>query len=224
MLYSLLAVTPALARRRHPDLEDAFAGFALAALATATGLLFGGPAMVCAWAAESVVMVALTERLLRRSGTRRIRLIVTSGAYLALAVAKTAGLTLSASDHLERIGHGSAAGAIALGAVTVAGVVYCYGVRFGKARELQLLWLVPALALGYLPVWSLGAEAAVCAYAGLASALFAYRRSPWMVAWLDDRLAVVTASGYWAAGLAVSVAAAAPLRPIAEGGSASATA
>src|SRR6478609_1395495 len=63
-LYALLAVTPLLLRRRHADVTDLLAGFGLAALATATGLLLGGPGMVCGWAAESVVMIGVSERLL----------------------------------------------------------------------------------------------------------------------------------------------------------------
>ena len=215
--YGLLAVSPALLRRRHADLEDVLAGFGLAALATATGLLFGGPGMVCAWAAESVVMVALAERLLRRRSTRRLRLIAASGVYLALAVAETIILTANSTGHLERIGHGSTDGAIALVAVTIAGSVYCYGVRFGTARDLRLLWLVPALALGYLPVWSLDAQWAVCAYAALSTAMFVFRRSPWMVTWLDDQVAVLVAACYWSAGLAVSAASAAQVEAIARG-------
>jgi len=73
-LYALLAVTPLLLRRRHADVTDLLAGFGLAALATATGLLLDGPGMVCGWAAESAVMIGVSERLLTRHGTRRLRL------------------------------------------------------------------------------------------------------------------------------------------------------
>jgi hypothetical protein len=217
LAYGLLAVTPALARRRHADLEDVLAAFGLSTLATATGLLTGGPGQVCAWAAESVVLVALAERLLRRSGTRRIRLVIASGAYLTLAVVATGALTTTDSTQLQHIGGGSTDGAIALVAVTIAGIVYCYGTRFATQRELQALWLVPAGALGYLTVWALEPEAAVCAYAGLSAAVFAYRRSSWMVAWLDDQVAVLVAACYWSAGLAVSAFSAAPLEAIGQG-------
>ena len=99
-LYALLAVTPLLLRRRHADLTDLLAGFGLAALATATGLLLGGPGMVCGWAAESVVMIAVSERLLRRHGSRRLRLTVASGGYLLLAAFQTLLITAPTEVHL----------------------------------------------------------------------------------------------------------------------------
>lgn len=216
-LYALLAVTPLLLRRRHADLTDLLAGFGLAALATATGLLLGGPGMVCGWAAESVVMIAVSERLLRRHGSRRLRLTVASGVYLVLAAVQTLMITAPTEVHLSSVGAGSTGGSVALGAVTLAGIVFCFGLRVFAVRELRFVWLLPAAALGYLPVWALAGQWAVIAYAALAAALFGYRRSPWMVAWLDDQVSVLVATGYWAAGLAVSVAVAAPLSAIDHG-------
>ena len=216
-LYALLAVTPLLLRRRHADLTDLLAGFGLAALATATGLLLGGPGMVCGWAAESVVMIAVSERLLRRHGTRRLRLTVASGVYLLLAAFQTLMITAPTEVHLASVGAGSTGGSVALGAVTLAGIVFCFGLRVFAVRELRFVWLLPAAALGYLPVWALGGQWAVIAYAALAAALFGYRRSPWMVAWLDDQVSVLVATGYWVAGLAVSAAVAAPLSAIDHG-------
>jgi uncharacterized membrane protein len=216
-LYALLAVTPLLLRRRHADVTDLLAGFGLAALATATGLLLGGPGMVCGWAAESVVMIAVSERLLRRHGTRRLRLTVASGVYLLLAAFQTLMITAPTAVHLASVGAGSTGGSVALGAVTLAGIVFCFGLRVFAVRELRFVWLLPASALGYLPVWALGGQWAVIAYAALAAALFGYRRSRWMVAWLDDQVSVVVATSYWVAGLGVSAAVAAPLSAIDHG-------
>ena len=176
-LYALLAVTPLLLRRRHADLTDLLAGFGLAALATATGLLLGGPGMVCGWAAESVVLIAVSERLLRRHGSRRLRLTVASGVYLLLAAFQTLMITAPTEVHLASVGAGSTGGSVALGAVTLAGIVFCFGLRVFAVRELRFVWLLPAAALGYLPVWALGGQWAVIAYAALAAALFGYRRS-----------------------------------------------
>jgi uncharacterized membrane protein len=216
-LYTLLAMTPLLLRRRHADVTDLLAGFALAALATATGLLLGGPGMVCGWAAESAVMIAVSERLLRRHGTRRLRLTVASGVYLLLAAVQTLLITAPTEAHLASVGAGSAGGSVALGAVTLAGIVFCFGLRVFAVRELRFVWLLPAAALGYLPLWALGGQWAVIAYAALAAALFGYRRSPWMVAWLDDQVSVLVATSYWVAGLGVCAAVVAPLSTIDHG-------
>ncbi|HZI34926.1 MAG TPA: DUF2339 domain-containing protein [Gaiellales bacterium] len=216
-LYALLAVTPLLLRRRHADVTDLLAGFGLAALATATGLLLGGPGMVCGWAAESVVMIGVSERLLIRHGTRRLRLTIASGVYLLLAAFQTLLITAPTEVHLASVGAGSAGGSVALGAVTLAGIVFCFGLRVFAVRELRFVSLLPATALGYLPVWALGGQWAVIAYAALAAALFGYRRSPWMVAWLDDQVSVFVATSYWLAGLGVSAAVAAPLSAIDHG-------
>ena len=216
-LYALLAVTPLLLRRRHADVTDLLAGFGLAALATATGLLLGGPGMVCGWAAESVVMIGVSERLLTRHGTRRLRLTIASGVYLLLAAVQTLMITAPTEVHLTSVGAGSTGGSVALGAVTLAGIVFCFGLRVFAVRELRFVWLLPAAALGYLPVWALAGQWAVIAYAALAAALFGYRRSPWMVAWLDDQVSVLVATSYWVAGLGVSAAVAAPLSAIDHG-------
>lgn len=216
-VYAALAAAPAMIGRRHPDLEDVLGGFALAGLATATGLLVGGPGMVCAWAAESAILVAVSERLLRRSGTRRARMMLAAGAYLALAAAKAAALTWPSDEHLTRVGAGSHDGSIALFAVLLAGVAYCYGIRFVQRPERVAVWAVPAVALGYLPLWALPAPWAVCAYAILAAALFGYRRLPWTAGWFDDSAAVLIAIGYWVAGVTVAAASAAPLRDITAG-------
>jgi uncharacterized membrane protein len=216
-LYALLAVTPLLLRRRHADVTDLLAGFGLAALATATGLLLDGPGMVCGWAAESAVMIGVSERLLTRHGTRRLRLTIASGVYLLLAAVQTLMITAPTEVHLASVGAGSTGGSVALGAVTLAGIVFCFGLRVFAVRELRFVWLLPAAALGYLPVWALGGQWAVIAYAALAAALFGYRRSPWMVAWLDDQVSVFVATSYWAAGLGVSAAVAAPLSAIDHG-------
>jgi uncharacterized membrane protein len=216
-LYALLAVTPLLLRRRHADLTDLLAGFGLAALATATGLLLGGSGMVCGWAAESIVLIAVSERLLRRHGTRRLRLTIASAGYLLLAAGQTVLITAPTEVHLVSVGAGSTGGSVALGAVTLAGIVFCFGIRVFAVRELRLVWLLPAAALGYLPVWALGGQWAVIAYAALAAALFGYRRSPWMATWLDDQISVLIATAYWVAGLGVSAAVAAPLSAIDHG-------
>ncbi|HEV8451357.1 MAG TPA: DUF2339 domain-containing protein [Gaiellales bacterium] len=216
-LYALLAVTPLLLRRRHADLTDLLAGFGLAALATATGLLLGGPGMVCGWAAESVVMIGVSERLLRRHGRRRLRLTVASGGYLLLAAGQTVLITAPTEVHLASVGAGSTGGSVALGAVTLAGIVFCFGIRVFAVRELRLMWLLPAAALGYLPVWALAGQWAVIAYAALAAALFGYRRTPWMATWLDDQVSVLIATAYWFAGLSVAAAVAAPLSAIDHG-------
>ena len=216
-LYALLAVTPLLLRRRHADVTDLLAGFGLAALATATGLLLGGPGMVCGWAAESVVMIAVSERLLRRHGSRRLRLTVASGVYLLLAAGQTVLITAPTEAHLASVGAGSTGGSVALGAVTLAGIVFCFGLRVFAVRELRVVWLLPAAALGYLPVWALGGQWAVIAYAALAAALFGYRRSPWMVEWFDDQVSVLAATSYWVAGLGVCAAVVAPLSAIDHG-------
>jgi uncharacterized membrane protein len=173
--------------------------------------------MVCGWAAESAVMIGVSERLLTRHGTRRLRLTIASGVYLLLAAVQTLMITAPTEVHLASVGAGSTGGSVALGAVTLAGIVFCFGLRVFAVRELRFVWLLPAAALGYLPVWALGGQWAVIAYAALAAALFGYRRSPWMVAWLDDQVSVFVATSYWAAGLGVSAAVAAPLSAIDHG-------
>ena len=82
-------------------------GVRATAAATATGLLAGGPALVCAWAAEAAALVGVAERIARRSGVRRRRLTAAAGAYLALAAIATAIQVLPTPAHLPHLGAGS---------------------------------------------------------------------------------------------------------------------
>ena len=166
-----------------PDLTDLLAGFSLAAVATATGLLTGGHALVCAWAAESVVMIGFGERLSRR-GPRRLRALSAASVYLALAIGRTAFIV--APDQLPRLGGGSTGGVIALAAVAVAGIAVCYGLRHIGRPERVIAWLIPAAAIGYIPAWALPPEWAVVAYAGLAALLLVHRRTRLAMGWLRD--------------------------------------
>ncbi len=218
LAWALLACLPAIVRRPHADLADLLAAFALTAAATATGLLAGGPALVCAWAAESAALVGAAERIARRSGVRRRRLTASAGAYLALAAVATAAQVLPTPEHLPHLGAGSWQGSLALAAVAAAGIVFCFGLRWLERPERDAAWAVPALAIGYLPAWALPAEWAVAAYAALAAALFLYRRSPAMVAWLGDEAAIVIAGGWWLAGASVALAATAPAGELARAG------
>ena len=61
--WGLIALVPFAVRRPHADLTDLLFGFALTCAAIATGLLAGGPALVCAWTAESVMLVLVSERV-----------------------------------------------------------------------------------------------------------------------------------------------------------------
>ena len=56
-VWLLLAFVPAAVRRPHANLADLLAGFGLTSAAIATGLLAGGPGLVCAWTAESAMLV-----------------------------------------------------------------------------------------------------------------------------------------------------------------------
>ena len=210
-LYAALAAVPVLLRRRHSDLTDMLAGFSLAAVATATGLLTGGPALVCAWAAESVVMIAFGERLSRR-GPRRLRALSAAAVYLALAIGRTAFIV--APDQLPRLGGGSTGGVIALAAVAIAGIAVCYGLRHIGRPERVLAWLIPAAAIGYIPAWALPPEWAVVAYAGLTALLLVHRRTRLAMSWLRDEAEIVIAFAYWAIGVAESLAAAAAFSDI----------
>src|SRR6185436_15424203 len=162
-----------------------------------------GPAQVCAWAAEAALLVLAAERIAGRSRTRQIRLTLASGAYLVLATIAALTVVWPTSEHLAHIGAGSWDGSIALAAIALAGIAYCYGTRWVPRPERVALWLLPALAIGYLPVWSLDAEQAVIAYAAIAAALFGYRRSKLMISWLHDDMALVIAAGWWIAGAEV---------------------
>jgi hypothetical protein len=210
-LYAGLAAVPALVGRRHPDLTDLLAGLSLTAVATATGLLTGGPALVCAWAAESVVMIAFGERLSRR-GRRRMRALSAAAVYLALAIGQTA--LIVAPHQLPRLGGGSAGGVIALAAVAIAGVAVCYGVRDIQRPERVAVWLIPAAAIGYIPAWALSPEWAVVAYAGLAALLLVHRRTRLTMSWLRDEVEILCAVAYWGIGVAESLSAAAAFADI----------
>lgn len=210
-LYAGLAAVPVLVGRRHPDLTDLLAGLGLTAIATATGLLTGGPALVCAWAAESVVMIAFGERLSRR-GPRRMRALSAAAVYLALAIGQTA--LIVAPDQLPRLGGGSTAGVIALAAVAIAGVAVCYGVRDIPRPERVAVWLIPAAAIGYIPAWALPPEWAVVAYAGLAALLLVHRRTRLAMGWLRDEAEILCAGAYWGIGVAESLYAAAAFADI----------
>ena len=218
LVWALLACVPALVGRPHADLADLLAAFALAAAATATGLLAGGPALVCAWSAESAVLVGLAERIARRSGVRRRRVTAAASVYLGLASIAAFVLVRPTAEHLPHIGSGSWQGSVALAAVAAAGIAFCFGLRFIELPEREAAWAVPALAIGYLPAWALSPEWAVAAYAGLAAALFLYRRSPAMVAWLGDEAAIVIATGWWLAGAGVALAVTAPARALVQAG------
>ena len=218
LVWALIACVPALVRRPHADLTDLLAAFALAAAATATGLLAGGPALVCAWSAESAALVGLAERIALRSGVRRRRLTAAAGAYLALASIAAYVVVQPTAEHLPHIGAGSWQGSLALAAVAVAGIAFCFGLRFIERPERVAAWAVPALAIGYLPAWALAPEWAVIAYAGLATALFLYRRSPAMVSWLGDEAAIVIATGWWLAGAGVTLILTAPARDLVQAG------
>jgi len=85
-MWTLLAAAPSLAGRRHAELTDLLAGFGLATAATATGLLAGGAGLVCAWAAEAAVLVAVAERVAGRDPRRRGRIVAAAGVYYGLAL------------------------------------------------------------------------------------------------------------------------------------------
>jgi uncharacterized membrane protein len=218
LAWALLACVPALVRRPHADLTDLLAAFALAAAATATGLLTGGPALVCAWAAESVALVGVAERIARRSGMRRRRLTVAAGVYLALAVIAACIQVQPTPEHLPHIGAGSWQGSVALVAVAVAGIAFALGLRWLEAAARDAVWAVPAIAIGFLPAWALAPEWAVAAYAGLAMAILLYRRSPGMVAWLGDEAGLAIGAGWWLAGAGVALALTAPAGDLARAG------
>jgi uncharacterized membrane protein len=218
LAWALLACVPALVRRPHADLADLLAAFALAAAATATGLLMGGPALVCGWAAESAALVGVAERVARRSGVRRRRLTAASGVYLALATIAAYIQVQPTPEHLPHIGAGSWQGSVALAAVALAGIAFCFGLRWLERPERDAAWAVPALALGYLPAWALAPEWALAAHAALAAALFVYRRSSAMVSWLGDEAAIVIATGWWLAGAGVALIVTAPARDLVQAG------
>jgi uncharacterized membrane protein len=218
LAWALLAGVPFALRRRHDDLTDLMAGYALTAAAAATGLLAGGPALVCAWSAESAALVAVAERMARRSGERRARVTVAAGVYLALATIRAVMLLLPVDSHLAHIGAGSTSGTIALAAIAAAGVVYCYGLRWVEHPWTPAIWALPALALGVLPIWALAPDRAVLAYAGMTAALAVYRRTRLAPRWMHDGAAIAASAGWWLAGAAVALAVTAPASQLTESG------
>jgi uncharacterized membrane protein len=217
VVWLALAAVPVAVRRPHADLADLLAAFGLTSAAIATGLLAGGPALVCAWTAESVMLVVLAERIRRRSATRSLRTILAAAAYLALGIAAAADVLVPADRALPHVGAGSTGGSVALAAIALAGIVLCFGLRTYARPELASVWFVPAAALTFLPLWSLGAEAAVVAYAAMAAAVLIYRRTPLLVSWLPEWVALLAASAWWLAGAAVALVLTAPARDLAEG-------
>jgi hypothetical protein len=209
-VWLVLALVPAAVRRPHPDLADLLAAFGLTSAAIATGLLAGGPALVCAWTAESAMLVLFAERIRRRSATRSLRAIVSAAAYLALGILATFDIVEPLSESLPHVGVGSTGGSIALVAVALAGIVLCFGLRTFAKPELSAVWLVPGSALAALPVWALSAERAVVAYAAMAAVLLVYRRTRLLVGWMPEWVALLTAAAWWLAGAAVALLLAAP--------------
>ena len=215
-VWLVLAAVPTVARRPHADLTDILVGFGLTSAAIATGLLAGGPALVCAWTAESALLVLFAERLRRRSATRNLRAIVSAAVYLFLGIMATFSVIEPLSETLPHVGAGSVGGSVALAAVALAGIVLCFGLRTFEVRELAAVWLVPALALGFLPVWALAPESAVFAYAGMAAALLVYRRTRLLVGWMPEWVGLVAAAGWWIAGAVVALVLTAPADDLVE--------
>ena len=118
------------------------------------------------------------ERIARRSRARQLRITVAAGVYLVLATASCLHVVVPTDAHLSELGAGSTRGSIALISIALAGVGYCFGTRWVGHRVQALAWALPAVALGYLPMWALPAEWAVVALSALAAALFCFRRSP----------------------------------------------
>ena len=208
LVWGLLAAVPYAVRRPHADLTDGLVGFGLTSAAIATGLLVGGPGLVCAWTAESAMLVLLAERISRRSGARRVRATVAAGIYLALGIGEAMRALLQAG--LPHVGAGSTGGSVALAAVTLAGIAFCFGVRWLKRSETAAAWIVPAASLAVLPLWALPAEWAVVAYAGMAAALLVYRRTRLLVSWMPEWVALLAASAWWLAGAALALVLTAP--------------
>ena len=217
VVWFLAAAVPVAVRRSHADLTDLLAAFGLTSAAIATGVLAGGPALVCAWTAESTMLVLVGERIRRRSATRGLRAIVSAAAYLLLAIVATLQVIEPLPETLPRIGSGSAGGSIALVAVALAGTVLCFGLRRFAKPELAAGWLVPGIALGFLPIWALTPESAVVAYAGMAALLLFYRRTRLLVRWMPEWVALVIAAAWWIAGAVVALVVTAPVDDLVEG-------
>jgi hypothetical protein len=216
VVWLALATVPTAVRRPHADLSDLLAGFGLTSAAIATGLLAGGPALVCAWTAESAMLVLVAERIRRRSATRNLRAIVAAAAYLFLGIMATISVIEPLPETLPHVGAGSTGGSVALAAVALAGIVLCFGLRTFAIRELVGAWIVPAVALGFLPVWALPAEQAVVAYAGMAAMLLVYRRTPLLVRWMPEWVGLVAAACWWLAGAGVALVLTAPADDLVE--------
>ncbi len=209
--WALCAAVPQVVRRPHADLTDIMAAFSLTLAATATGLLAGGSALVCTWAAQSAMLVAAAERIGSRSRVRQQRITISAGVYLALATAAALMIVSPTDAHLPTFGDGSSRGSIALGAITVAGIVYCFATRWLDSGWRLAAWLLPAVALAYLPLWALSAEWAVVVSAGLAAALFGFRRSRWLMSWLPELVAAGIGWALWLSAAAVSLGSSAPI-------------
>ncbi len=207
----LCAALPYALRRPHADLTDVLAAFGLTLAATATGLLVGGAALTTTWAAQSAMLVVAAERISRRSRVRQRRITIAAAVYLALATVSALAIVIPTDAHLHQLGAGSSRGSIALISIALAGIAYCFADRRFGRRGQALDWALPAIALGYLPLWALPAEWAVVALSGLAAALFTYRRSPLMVRWLQDAAAIMIASAWWLVAAVVTLVVSAPL-------------
>jgi uncharacterized membrane protein len=217
VVWFLAAAVPVAVRRPHADLTDLLAAFGLTSAAIATGLLAGGPALVCAWTAESAMLVLVGERIQRRSATRNVRAIVSAAAYLLLGIVATIQVIEPLPETLPRIGSGSVDGSIALVALALAGTVLCFGLRRFVEPALAGAWIVPALALGFLPIWALPAESAVITYAGMAALLLLSRRTHLLARWMPEWVGLVMASAWWMAGAIVALAVTAPVDDLVHG-------
>ncbi len=211
LAWAAAAAVPYAVRRPHADLTDGLLGFGLAALAISTGLLAGGPGRACAFAAEAAMLVLVGERVGARRGNRRMRVTISAGIYLALTIAATTLVVLPLDQTISKVGAGTTAGTVALVATALSGIVFCFGTRWIPAREREITWTVPAVALGALPLWALPAEWAVVAFALMAAAVAMYRRTPALVSWLGEVTALVVASGWWLVGAIVALALTAPI-------------
>jgi hypothetical protein len=212
--WAAAAAVPHAVRRVHSDLTDVLAAFALTLGATATGLLLGGAALPSAWAAQSALLVVAAERIARRSHVRQVRITIAAGAYLTLATIAAVWVVAPTTEHLPTLGAGSWQGSLAIAGIAVAGVVYCYGTRWIAHPAQMATWALPGVAIAYLPLWALGGTWADVALAGLAAALLAYRRSAWLVWWLQDAAAIAMAVAWWVIGAAVALRVTAPLREL----------
>ncbi len=217
VVWFLAAAVPLAVRRPHPDLTDLLAAFGLTSAAIATGLLAGGPVLVCAWTAESAMLVLVGERIQRRSATRSLRAIVSAAAYLLLAIVATLQVIEPLPQTLPHIGSGSVDGSIALVALALAGTVFCLGLRRFAEPALAGAWIVPAVAAGFLPIWALPAEPAVIAYAGMATLLLVFRRTQLLTRWMPEGVGLVIGSAWWIAGAIVALAVTAPVDDLVEG-------